>query len=83
VRAVSRIAAAALAGVVLCWRFVIAALVPGGASTGGCRFHPSCSEYALEALRMHGPVRGTWMATRRVLRCHPWSAGGHDPVTPR
>ncbi len=45
-----------------------------------CRFVPSCSDYALEALARHGAARGTWLASRRVLRCNPWCAGGHDPV---
>ena len=45
-----------------------------------CRFYPSCSSYALEAIRAHGPLRGTWLAGRRLLRCHPWNAGGLDPV---
>lgn len=45
-----------------------------------CRFHPTCSHYALEALEKHGPLRGAWLALRRVLRCHPWHPGGHDPV---
>lgn len=45
-----------------------------------CRFHPSCSSYALHALRGHGPLRGTMLATRRVGRCHPWNPGGLDPV---
>ncbi len=46
-----------------------------------CRFHPSCSAYALEALQKHGALRGMWIAAKRVARCHPWTAGGHDPVT--
>ena len=45
-----------------------------------CKHIPSCSAYAREALRIHGGCRGCWMAFRRVLRCHPWSKGGYDPV---
>lgn len=45
-----------------------------------CRFEPSCSQYALEALRGHGVFRGTWLAMKRLLRCHPWGAFGPDPV---
>lgn len=45
-----------------------------------CRFFPTCSAYALEAITVHGAVKGTWLAVRRLLRCHPWNAGGLDPV---
>jgi len=45
-----------------------------------CRFHPSCSQYALDALAVHGPARGTWLSARRLARCHPWNRGGIDPV---
>ncbi|WP_435771934.1 membrane protein insertion efficiency factor YidD [Nocardioides sp. SYSU DS0651] len=48
-----------------------------------CRYYPSCSAYAVEALRVHGAVRGSWLAVRRLLRCHPWSPGGVDHVPPR
>jgi putative membrane protein insertion efficiency factor len=49
---------------------------PGGA----CRFTPSCSEYAAQAVGRHGLVRGGWLALKRIFRCHPWGTCGHDPV---
>ena len=48
-----------------------------------CRFYPSCSAYALESVQVHGALRGSWLAARRLGRCHPFHAGGIDPVPPR
>lgn len=47
----------------------------------GCRFSPTCSQYALEAVQRHGAIRGVALATRRLCRCHPWGGCGEDPVT--
>ena len=51
--------------------------------TPSCRFHPTCSEYAIQAVETHGVVKGLALATWRVLRCHPFNPGGYDPVPPR
>lgn len=45
-----------------------------------CRFTPTCSQYALEALRKHGLIKGLWLTVKRLLRCHPWGGSGYDPV---
>lgn len=51
--------------------------------TGGCRFTPTCSTYAAEAVRTRGALTGSWLATKRICRCHPWGGHGHDPVPKR
>ncbi|MBI3909775.1 MAG: membrane protein insertion efficiency factor YidD [Armatimonadetes bacterium] len=48
-----------------------------------CRFYPSCSHYSLEAIKVHGPWKGGWLALARILRCHPFHPGGYDPVPAR
>lgn len=58
------------------YQWVIIPLMPAG----GCRFHPSCSHYADEAIATHGVVRGGWLTVTRILRCHPWGEAGVDPV---
>ena len=51
--------------------------------TGGCRFTPTCSAYAMEAVREHGAIAGSALAAKRICRCHPWGDCGHDPVPPK
>ncbi len=65
-------------GLVLVYRYTLGALFPAT-----CKYHPSCSRYAMDALRMHGLLRGGALAAWRLLRCNPWSRGGVDPVRPR
>ncbi len=48
-----------------------------------CRHTPSCSNYTIEALKIHGPIRGLWLSTKRIIRCNPWGTSGYDPVPPK
>ncbi|WP_439816280.1 membrane protein insertion efficiency factor YidD [Zavarzinia sp. CC-PAN008] len=65
----------ALRLMVLAWRWGITYFFPQS-----CRFAPTCSDYAVQALARHGPARGSWLALRRIARCHPWGGSGFDPV---
>jgi len=67
--------ASAMRAALRAYRWFISPLLPAA-----CRFHPSCSQYAEEALQRHGAWRGSWLAARRVCRCGPWHPGGFDPV---
>lgn len=66
-----------LAGAFRLYKIALSPILPPA-----CRFEPSCSEYAAEAVELHGVLRGSVMAARRVLRCHPWGGAGFDPVPP-
>ncbi|MEP4380104.1 MAG: membrane protein insertion efficiency factor YidD [Alphaproteobacteria bacterium] len=72
---VSHLPVLLLKGLILVWQWVLSPVL--GAN---CRYQPSCSHYAAEALSRHGAVRGSWMAARRILSCNPWSGAGYDPV---
>ena len=69
------VAGALLTGAVRTYQWTLRPLIGPN-----CRFHPGCSEYAVEAIAAHGALRGTSLAARRVLRCNPWNEGGYDPV---
>lgn len=60
------------------YRYLLSPLIPPR-----CRYTPTCSQYALQALQIHGGLRGGWLAIRRILSCHPWGGSGYDPVPPK
>lgn len=70
--------ARALLGLIRLWQLAISPLY-----SPPCRFHPTCSAYARDAVRTHGGLRGGWLAIRRLLRCHPLGGSGYDPVPER
>lgn len=74
-RGYKRVAALPLWLLVKIYQYVISPLTPPS-----CRFTPTCSQYAAEALRKYGPLKGSWLALRRLSRCHPWGGSGYDPV---
>ena len=67
--------ASAARGLLLVYRYGVSPLLGPR-----CRFYPSCSSYALEAIDLHGALQGGWLSARRLARCHPWHPGGYDPV---
>jgi putative membrane protein insertion efficiency factor len=72
-----QVAASAVVLPIKAYRLVVSPLLGTN-----CRFAPSCSEYAVEAIQRHGVTRGSWLTLRRIARCHPFGAHGHDPVPP-
>lgn len=77
VRTIVRLPALALLGLLRLYQLLISPMTPQT-----CRFYPSCSQYAVVAVRRHGAIRGSWLAARRLLRCNPWNPGGVDDVPP-
>ncbi|HKK47379.1 MAG TPA: membrane protein insertion efficiency factor YidD, partial [Balneolaceae bacterium] len=62
-------------GLVRLYQLIISPWMPSS-----CRYHPTCSQYSIEALRKHGALKGIWLTIKRVARCHPWGGSGYDPV---
>jgi len=80
---VSKVLSFILIVLVRAYQIVVSPLLHMIAGPGmGCRFEPTCSRYAIEALKVHGPIRGLLLATKRILRCHPIGGHGYDPVPP-
>ena len=75
---IERMVSSAMILMVRAYQIVLSPLFPPS-----CRFTPTCSQYAIEALRVHGPLKGSWLTIRRLLRCRPYGPSGHDPVPPR
>ena len=66
-------------GVIRAYQLLVVPVLPAG----GCRFHPTCSHYAIDAIGLHGPLKGSWLTLKRILRCHPWGEAGADEVPPQ
>ncbi|MDH3594953.1 MAG: membrane protein insertion efficiency factor YidD [Rhodospirillales bacterium] len=67
-----------LVGLIRVYQLLLSPYLPAS-----CRYHPGCSTYAAQAIVVHGPLRGLWLAVRRIVRCHPWGGMGYDPVPPK
>jgi putative membrane protein insertion efficiency factor len=74
-QALGKLLAWPLLGLVWVYRFLVSPWLGNN-----CRYTPSCSQYALDALRLHGAFRGSWLAMKRIGRCHPWGGSGYDPI---
>lgn len=66
-----------LRGLIRVYQLFISPILPAS-----CRYLPTCSAYGLEAIQTHGPIKGSWLTAKRLLRCHPWGGSGYDPVPP-
>jgi putative membrane protein insertion efficiency factor len=64
-------------GLIRLYQLLLSPVLPAS-----CRFTPSCSAYAMQAIEEHGPLGGSWLGVKRICRCHPWNDGGYDPVPP-
>jgi len=74
-RAAAALVGAVMDGTIRAYQLLLAPLLPAS-----CRYYPSCSTYARQAIAEHGPLAGGWLAAKRILRCHPWGGSGVDPV---
>ena len=75
VSAIRKVAALPFIGLIRFYQKCISPLTPPA-----CRYTPTCSQYAIEAIRKYGPIKGCWLAAKRIARCHPWGGSGYDPV---
>lgn len=75
---ISKVLTGIAIGLIRLYQVLISPLFPPS-----CRHLPTCSQYAIEAIQMHGPLKGIWLGIKRIARCHPWGSSGYDPVPPK